>query len=201
MDSKHHTELRYEYRTFGHQLQLIHEKLKEFSEEVPQEYRLRESEEVYFLHKNHLDVNCKIRDNNLDIKILARTVENFELWKPDLRISFPLQNEKVTKILSDYFKTPPKTTNKNLYDVNSFIELMKKQKGFTVVPVRKVRRSYLVNQTVCEFAEVNISGIQWQTVCIESENIEKVKNVTQRLNLLQFENINYPQAISKLIDL
>ena len=57
----------------------------------------------------------------------------------------------------------------------------------------------MVNDTICEVAEVLINGAKVITLSSESTEVEDIKKTINDLKLNGVENINYLQAIKRVI--
>jgi ribosomal protein L30/L7E len=67
------------------------------------------------------------------------------------------------------------------------------------VKVHKQRFGYMVNNTICEFGEVLINGARVVTINSESTEVEDIKKTVKDIGLEGVENINYLQAIKRVI--
>ena len=67
------------------------------------------------------------------------------------------------------------------------------------VRVNKERYGYMVNDTICEFGYVQINGAQVVTINSESTEVEDIKKTIKDVGMEEFENINYLQAIKRVI--
>ncbi len=63
----------------------------------------------------------------------------------------------------------------------------------------KERFGYMVNDTICEFAHVWINGAMVVTVNSESTEIDNIKKTIKDLGLEGVENINYMQAVKRVV--
>jgi hypothetical protein len=67
------------------------------------------------------------------------------------------------------------------------------------VKVHKQRFGYMVNNTICEYGEVLINGARVYTINSESTEVEDIKRTVREIGLEGVENINYLQAIKRVI--
>ncbi len=65
--------------------------------------------------------------------------------------------------------------------------------------VHKERFGYMVNNTLCEVGNVLINGALLVTINSESTEIEDIKKTLKDVGLEGMENINYLQAIKRVI--
>lgn len=89
--------------------------------------------------------------------------------------------------------------NQATYTYDEFIEMIQNHPDLQAVKVHKYRYGYMVNNTICEVAEVLINGAKVCTINSESTEIEDIKKTMQDVELNAFENINYLQAIKRVI--
>ena len=66
------------------------------------------------------------------------------------------------------------------------------------IRVSKERFGYLVNQTICEVANVTINNTKAVTISSESIDSAAVKKTLIDIGLESVENINYLQAIKRV---
>ena len=80
---------RYEYRSFGLNFNL---NLKEFKfiDRV-------ESREIYILNLNRSDLNIKIRNNQLDIKILKDIRDKYQMWEVVYKEEYESKSEAMRR--------------------------------------------------------------------------------------------------------
>ena len=77
--------------------------------------------------------------------------------------------------------------------------MVEKHPDLQAVKVHKRRFGYLVNDTICETGTVLINGARVETISSESTEIEDIKKTIKDLGLEEVENINYLQAIKRVI--
>ena len=92
----------------------------------------------------------------------------------------------------------PKLT-KDTYTFDEFIAMVKANPDLAAVRVHKQRFGYMVNNTICEVGNVLINGAKVVTINSESTEIEDIKKTVADCHLEGVENINYLQAIKRVI--
>jgi len=65
--------------------------------------------------------------------------------------------------------------------------------------VHKQRFGYMVNDTICEVGNVLINGAKVVTINSESTEVEDIAKTLEDVKLTGVENINYLQAIKRVI--
>jgi len=192
---------RFVFRTFRHKLKKYQEKMELLSIPVPEDIQVRIFEEIYIISKTVDDTNIKIKSNKLDVKKLIQTQDGLEQWKTIMKQDFPLSNQLLIDEIFPVLNVDNPTFDDDKLDKKQFIEIVKQQNDLLVVPVQKQRYAYIVNLSICEFAQVIIGNEYFYSVSVESTDIVEVQKTMRELNLDSFENINYIQAIKRVKDI
>jgi hypothetical protein len=190
---------RFEFRTFGRDFSDVASLMSHLSVPVPENLRKRTSKEVYIVSKTDNVINTKIRDGKMDIKNLIRELDGLEQWNPLLKAEFPIEREFLAGEISPLLRLGKPTLKNDKLTLNEFLALIKDNPGLQSVNVEKERYGYMVDNTICEYARVSINGAMLDTVSVESTEIEDVKKTAKNLGLKGIENINYLQAIKRVI--
>ena len=88
---------------------------------------------------------------------------------------------------------------KEQYTYEEFIAMVEANPNLAAVRVHKQRFGYMVNNTICEVGNVLINGAKVVTINSESTEIEDIKKTISDCGLEGVENINYLQAIKRVI--
>jgi hypothetical protein len=190
---------RFEFRTFGQNFTESAKLMARYSVPIPRKVWERVSDEIYILSKTNDINNTKIRDGKMDIKTYIQTVDGLEQWNPLMKGEFPISKEILEKEVFPAFQVKMPSLTKNTYTLEEFMEIIKNHSDLQAVNVHKYRYGYMVNNTLCEVADVLINGAKVFTINSESTEIEDIKKTIQDVELTQFENINYLQAIKRVI--
>ncbi len=190
---------RFEFRTFGQGFENEEYRMSQFSVPVPEKVWERKSEEVYIVSKTNDINNTKIRDGKMDIKTFVKEVDGLEQWNPLLKAEFPLKAKFIKEKLFPAFQTECPELRKNEYSYDEFMKIINNHKDLQAVSVKKHRFGYMVNDTICEYAEVLINGALVCSINSESTEIEDIKKTMEDVGLTKYENINYLQAIKRVI--
>ncbi len=190
---------RYEFRTFGQNFQREHYYLARLSVPVPEKVWVRTSEEIYIMSKTNDVNNTKIRDEKMDIKTFVEEKEGLEQWKPLMKKVFPVSKEELLNEIFPAFKVEIPELTQDSYTQEEFIKIVKAHKDLSAVRVKKLRYGYSVNDTICEYAEVLINGAKVYTINSESTEIEDILKTMKDVGMDKYENINYLQAIKRVI--
>ena len=89
--------------------------------------------------------------------------------------------------------------NKEIYTFDEFMAIIDSHPDLQGVRVYKQRFGYMVNNTLCEVGNVLINGAKVVTINSESTELEDIKKTIADCKLEGIENINYLQAIKRVI--
>jgi hypothetical protein len=190
---------RFEFRSFGQDFEEASYLMSRLSVPVPQKVWERESEEIYILSKTNDKNNTKIRDGKMDIKTFVQTVDGLEQWNPLMKGEFPISAEVLTNEVYPAFMVETPNFEKSEYTLEEFLEMINQNPDLQAVRVRKERYGFMVNDTICEVADVLINGAHVVSINSESTEIEDIKKTMKDLKVEDVENINYLQAIKRVI--
>ncbi len=190
---------RFEFRTFGQDFDEAHYRMSRLSVPVPEKVWERQSDEVYILSRTNDVNNTKIRDGKMDIKTYVKTVDGLEQWNPLMKGEFPISRKVLEQEVFPAFKVVMPALDKEEYDYDAFMEMVKAHPDLQAIKVHKERYGYMVNDTICEFGYVHINGAVIATINSESTEIEDIKKTLKDVGLEEYENINYLQAIKRVI--
>ncbi len=190
---------RFEFRTFGQDFEEEHYLLSRLSMPVPEKVWERTSEEIYILSKTNNINNTKIRNGKMDIKTFVTEKEGLEQWNPLMKGEFPISKKVLTEDVFPAFKVEMPELSKEEYSLDEFIDMIKAHNELAAVRVKKLRYGYMVNDTICEFAEVLINGAKVYSINSESTEIADILKTMEQTGMNKYENINYLQAIKRVI--
>jgi len=191
---------RFEFRTFGREFDVAAYLMSRLSVPVPRKVWERNSEEIYIVSKTNDVNNTKIRDGKMDIKTFVQEVDGLEQWNPLMKGEFPIKAETLKNNVFPAFKVEGlPTLDKSEYTLKEFLEMVSSHPDLQAVNVEKERYGYMVHDTICEYAVVHINGASVVTVNSESTEVEDIKETIKDMELEGVENINYLQAIKRVI--
>jgi len=190
---------RFEFRTFGKEFDEAAFLMSRLSVPVPEKVWERYSEEIYIVSKTNDINNTKIRDGKMDIKTFIQSVDGLEQWNPLMKGEFPMKAEILVKEVFPAFMVEMPKLTKEVYTLEEFLEIINNHRDLQAVRVEKERYGYMVNDTICEYANVWINGALVESVNSESTEVEDIKKTITDLKLENVENINYLQAIKRVI--
>lgn len=190
---------RFEYRTFGQCFGKAAARMARLSVPIPEKVWERSSDEVYILSRTNDINNTKIRDGKMDIKTYVQTVDGLEQWNPLMKGEFPIAAEMLTKEVFPAFMVEMPALTKDVYTYEEFMEMINNHPDLQAVRVHKQRFGYMVNNTLCEVGNVLINGAKVVTINSESTEVEDILKTIKEVGLEGVENINYLQAIKRVI--
>jgi hypothetical protein len=190
---------RYEFRIFG---------LKEIEPYIESLNRkgvagaVRNISEIYLMTAGNTEHNIKIRDKRLDIKTLVHLENGLEQWNPQEVGEFPLVKEAIKNDIFPALGVEAPYLERDIYTLKQFMqELILDDPDIIVALTEKERHAFDFAGCICEYAEVQINGALQHTIAIESENPEMVHKAVEELKISNFENVNYPKAIKRVLGL
>ncbi|MDD3153171.1 MAG: hypothetical protein PHE45_09855 [Bacteroidales bacterium] len=190
---------RFEFRSFGQCFCEAHKRMARLSMPVPEKVWERSSDEIYIISRTNDINNTKIRNGKMDIKTYVPTVDGLEQWNPLMKGEFPISAEVLKNEVFPAFMVKMPELTKEVYTYDEFMEMVKNNPDLAAVRVHKQRFGYMVNDTICEYGNVLINGAKVVTINSESTEIENIKKTIQDIGLEGVENINYLQAIKRVI--
>ncbi len=190
---------RFEFRTFGWEFGGAEQRMANLSVPVPEQLRVRYSDEIYIMSRTNDNNNTKIRDGKLDIKTHVQTVAGLEQWKPLLKNEFPMPVEFLKNEIFPAFRVSVPNFTKAGYNLDKFLEIVQEHPDLQAVRVNKERFAYMVNNTICEVGNILIDGTKVVTISSESTEVDAVLKILSDVGLKKYENINYLQAIKRII--
>jgi len=190
---------RFEYRSFGRCFKEQSKRMARLSVPVPEKVWERQSVETYIVSSKNDINNTKIRDGKMDIKTFVQAVDGLEQWNPLMKGEFPISAEVLKKEVFPAFMVSVPELKKDTYTLDEFLTMVKVNPELQAVTVEKVRYGYMVNNTICETGEVYINGAKLHTINSESTEVEDIKKTVKDCGLEGVENINYLQAIKRVI--
>ena len=190
---------RFEFRTFGQCFKNAEKRMARLSVPVPEKVWERQSEEIYIMSRTNDVNNTKIRDGKMDIKTYVQTVSGLEQWNPLMKAEFPITAEILEKEVFPAFQVKMPKLTQAQYSFDEFIAMVDEHPDLQAVRVHKQRFGYMVNNTICEVGNVLINGAKVVTINSESTEVDDILKTIRDIGLEDVENINYLQAIKRVI--
>ncbi len=160
----------------------------------------RQSEEVYIMSAGNDVNNTKLRDNKMDIKCFVKNVEGYEQWNPLAKFNFPLAAKRIQDELFPAFSVDCPELKREEYTQDQFLaEIIDAHPMLSGARVLKRRFGTTICNCIAEYAEVFINGAQFQSISVESTEVEDLNAAKDLLGLDRYENINYLVATKRVI--
>ena len=190
---------RFEFRSFGRDFNKQAERMARLSVPIPEKLQVRHSQETYIMSCTNNINNTKIRDGKMDIKKYIQTVDGLEQWNPLTKTEFPVSGHLLTSDIFPAFQVEMPVFEKTEYTIDEFLTMVKEHPDLQAVSVVKERFGYMVNDTICEVGNILINGEKVMTINSESTELDDIKKTIIDIGLGGVENINYLQAIKRVI--
>ena len=190
---------RFEFRSFGQDFNNQAARMARLSIPIPEKLWVRHSPEIYIMSRINDINNTKIRDGKMDIKTYVQTVDGLEQWNPLTKTEFPVSIDFLKSDIFPAFQVDIPSFNKSEYTMDEFLEMVKSQSELQAVRVVKERFGYMVNNTICEVGNVIINGAKVMSINSESTELDDIKKTMSDIGLDGVENINYLQAIKRVL--
>ncbi len=201
-DSKNNNEAvkpRFEFRSFAQDFSTAAGRMARLSLPVPEKLWQRSSDEIYIMSRTNNINNTKIRDAKMDIKTLVQTVDGLEQWNPLMKAEFPISRKLLQDSVFPAFQVDLPKLDQEQYSYNEFMSMIDAHADLQAVKVHKERFAYNVNNTICEVGNICFNGASVVTINSESTELADIKQTLLDVGLDNTENINYLQAIKRVI--
>ena len=154
--------------------------------------------ETYFLSRLTNEVNVKVRDGLLDIKVkTGETPEGYEIFQPRGKFQFPVKREELATIVSHLKVHVP--LESETCTIDEFIAMARRHPDLAPVTVEKMRYGFTIDGVICEYAHVYFNGAMVESACVESENYVAMRAIIDGLGLSALPNVNYLKAAKRVV--
>jgi CYTH domain-containing protein len=154
--------------------------------------------EVYLLSRFTDEVNVKVRDGLLDVKVrIGTTPEGYEIFEPRGKHPLPVTREDLAAVLSQL--RVPVSLPSNTYTFDDLVALARQHQDLRVVRVEKMRYGFSIDGVLCEYALVWFNGALVESACVESDNHAAIRPVVEALGLDGHPNVNYLRAAKAVV--
>jgi hypothetical protein len=160
----------------------------------------RRSTETYLVAPTRTDVNPKIRDGRLDIKVRRDVIAGFERWKPLCKLAFPVSAADLRQWLFGPIGFTAPTMGHRSYDLNEFLgAVVAPHPGLQAVGIVKYRHDFRLAGCIAEAATVTVADCMLETIAVESSDLDALDAARRLIGLEGWENVSYPTAIVRLL--
>ncbi len=190
---------RFEFRTFGQDFSKQAHRMARLSAPVPEKVWERTSDEIYIMSRANDINNTKIRDGKMDIKTFVTEQDGLEQWNPLMKGEFPIAAAVLRDEVFPAFQVEAPAFTQDAYTLDEFLGMIAAHPDLQAVKVHKERFGYMVNDTICEVGNVLVNGARIVTINSESTEVADILRTIADVGLTGVENINYLQAIKRVI--
>lgn len=189
---------RFEFRTFAYDFGPTRDKIHHLA--TLQD--IEEQTDVYLITRNNQSHSVKVRDGCLEIKYLIQKKDDLEEWRPIYQAAFPLTASQLCWELFTSLNIVAPDLGSDSYDEKEFWEeLTKLQTSICLVHVIKHRFRFNYRSCNAEISNLWANGVPLQTIAMESEDDKTVLELRAKLGLQDYENVNYPLALQRMMGL
>lgn len=190
-----HEGARFEYRVFARDLGIVEQRMRA----VGGTPTINDSAEFYLVSAPDITQNVKIRDGQLDIKVLVRADRGLEQWEPRLKIAFPIDDAALNQLMAVSLGVTEALPAGSGASIERLVSTLRGGRhGVAVAELFKRRSHFQVDDCIAEIVEVTVSGAPIRTACVESTEAEQVRAVARQLGLDALPNTSYLAAVRHL---
>ncbi len=192
-------QVRFEFRIFG----------QGFGREIDEIRRrslcfgIEEVQDIYLVTAANEINNVKIRGQSLEMKVLLRVEQGLELWKPCMKLDFPLAAAgaviEVFQALAVELPALPQQPKMHLHDF--MMQTVWPHPGILVAEVFKRRSHFEIGRCMVEIDELLVNGAAIQSISIEGEDAAEILRVKALLDVQRYPNISYLLALKRIMGL
>lgn len=193
---KNGKEARFEFRVFGHG----------FGREIDEIRRrsfcsgIEEVQDTYLVTMGIDSHNIKIRSQSLSVKKLIKVEKELELWKPALKLDFPITASAINKKIFKILAVPVPVLDEKEFNTEIFMmNVVRPHPEVRVAEVFKRRFHFQLEQCKVEIDELLVNGAAIQSLAIESEAAAEVLRTRQLLDMQRYENVSYPVVLKRIL--
>jgi exopolyphosphatase / guanosine-5'-triphosphate,3'-diphosphate pyrophosphatase len=138
----------------------------------------------------------KVRGGLMDVKVLERTEDGLEQWRPVLKAGFPLAAADTRTVLAALG-----VEDGLEQDEHTLEELLGQHPELVAIDVRKRRRHAMLDGAMAELSLLGTDRGDLRTIVVESEDAALVSAAVRGLGFDPRRNVNVPRALKKLVGL
>ncbi|REJ88183.1 MAG: hypothetical protein DWQ34_22915 [Planctomycetota bacterium] len=164
--------------------------------------QISESAETYLLSRPMQGHNIKHRDGRIEVKRLLDRTDRLERWAPAAEASFPVAREFLESEVLPALGAAGFELSRASYSSDQILEeIVGASRDLWQARVFKRRFRFTAGRCLSEFDEVLVNGAAIQSVAVESAEKQDVLAMLDRLGLTDYENVNYPCVIRRIMGL
>jgi hypothetical protein len=152
--------------------------------------------ETYLVSRTVAGVNPKIRDDVLDVKVLAGVSGALERWRVLLKTPFPVP----TAVLGGVLGVPLSDLGRETFSAAALRDdVVGPNPDLAAIEVAKSRHRYAVAGCDAEVTEVTVAGGTVVTVALEAPDDDAVVAACRLLEMDGLENVSYPRFLRRML--
>lgn len=185
---------RFEFRCFGQNIKPFAVKMHSMAD-APE---TKESKEVYILSHRGNRINCKVRDEQIDMKELIGVEEGLEQWTVKLKESLPVSREFLEDDILPLLGVRLSLRQEE-YDIEELVDkVIPLSPELVAVHVHKRRKIFHIDGCIAEYADILANGALIHSICVESESTRDTLDLIGKLGLKNHENTSYLGALKRI---
>ncbi len=189
---------RYEFRAFAQSFGRVTGEIRRRA----QPELIRESTDSYLVTRGNDRNNVKLRTDLLDVKELINVRDGLERWFPALKLGFPVDAKQIREGIFPALAVTAPTLLRDRYASEAFIEeVIWPHPEVFLARVFKQRFHFNIDSCRVEINELLINGAAIRSVAVEATDVQAVLRVRDMVGLRPYENVNYVQAIKRILGL
>ena len=189
---------RFEFRAFAQSFGLVTEKLR--GQSVCSD--ISESVETYIVAGGVEDENVKVRDDRLEMKRMIEQRGPLERWEPCGEETFPVSRGFLERRLLPILGVKNVKLKRKQYSIAELIrEIVETRLDVSQARVFKRRFRFSRDECLMEIVELLVNGAAISSVAVESKDPDSVLAMVNTLGLGEYDNVNYPRAIRRIMGL
>ncbi|KUO57352.1 MAG: hypothetical protein APF80_00215 [Alphaproteobacteria bacterium BRH_c36] len=190
---RQHEKARYEYRVFATNLQATAARLATEAHISTSE----SSDETYIASRLNIDSNVKLRGSQLEVKILRGREILFELWEPTLQAELPVDVEIFLEQVAPCLGVQIDLVSGGVLSAGEIMSIVERTPSVALIPVHKERTKYIHEMGLSEFVDLSTPGWRFQSVAVESGDIESARQLLQLADIASLTNESYPAFLQR----
>jgi len=183
-------EPRWEWRTFGDRFPDVEALVAAASP------HLRASRETYIVC-NGSDANVKIRDDQIDVKVLQRRERGLELWSPVLKAPFPAGAGVIRRLFAEWDLLSPALARDEYTQAEFLSEVIAVTPQCHIIDVEKQRRGAALFGCTVEATTLKAGEHRLATIAVKDANPRHVLDAVRALALADRENVNCVKVLKR----
>lgn len=187
---------RFEFRAFAPNFGIAERRVRADAELE----KIEETRQIYLVSaSSEAAHNVKIRDGAVDVKSLVRREGELELWKPELRATFPLSAPDLREAVLNPLGISAHLPEESTWSLASLLQdVIFTTPDCVAAVVEKRRSSFRLgpNQSIrAEHTGVRVNGASIESIAVESSDPEVLAASLPPLGLDVYRNTSYVAAV------